>query len=328
MPLTLDALLVLDAIDRRGSFAAAAAELHRVPSAITYAVRRLEEDLGVSLFDRRGHRARLTAAGRALLEDGRTLLRGADEIERRVKRIATGWEALLRIAIDTVVPAAAVWPLVALFDRECRDGGIAHTRLLLSTEVLGGTWEALADGRADLVLGATGDPPSGGGCRLRPLAEIAYVFAVAPTHPLARHDAPIPASTILGHRIVVAADSSRRLPPRSVGLGDGQDTLTVADLPAKVAAQVAGLGCGFVPTYLAADHVRAGRLVVKAVDATPPPQRACIAWRAERPGKALQWWIDAVTRSGIGQQLAAGARAPRPSATAHRAARRRSQASG
>jgi DNA-binding transcriptional LysR family regulator len=165
--LALDALLVLDAIDRRGSFAAAAAELHRVPSAITYAVRRLEGDLGVPLFDRRGHRARLTAAGRALLEDGRTLLRGADEIERRVRRIATGWEAELRIAIDTVIPAAAVWPLVALFDRECRGNGDAPTRVVLSTEVLGGTWEALADGRADLVIGANGDPPGGAGYRLR-----------------------------------------------------------------------------------------------------------------------------------------------------------------
>jgi DNA-binding transcriptional LysR family regulator len=310
MPIALDALIVLDAIDRRGSFAAAAAELHRVPSAITYAVRRLEEDLGVPLFDRRGHRARLTVAGRALLDAGRILLRAADEIERRVKRIATGWEAELRIAVDTVVPPAALWALVAAFYRECRDEGAADTRLALATEVLGGTWETLADGRADLVLGATGDPPPGGGYRLRPLAELASVFAVAPDHPLAGHPEPIPVATILAHRVVVAADSSRRLPPRTVGLGDGQDTLTVADLPAKVAAQVAGLGCGFVPAYLAADHVRAGRLVVKEVDAAPPPQRTCIAWRTERPGKALQWWIEAVARSGIGQQLAAGAPTP------------------
>jgi DNA-binding transcriptional LysR family regulator len=328
MPLALDALLVLDAIDRRGSFAAAAAELHRVPSAITYTVRRLEDELGVALFDRRGHRARLTAAGRALLDGGRTLLRNADEVERRVRRIATGWEAELRIAIDTVVPAPAIWPLVAQFDRECHDAGDAPTRLVLATEVLGGTWEALADGRADLVLGVTGDPPPGGGYRQRPLAELAYVFAVAPGHPLAEHAEPIPVASIHAHRIVVAADSSRRLPPRSVGLAGGQDTLTVADLPAKVAAQVAGLGCGFVPAYLAAEHVRAGRLVVKEVDAAAPPQRASIAWRAERVGRALQWWIDAVTRSGIGQQLAAGAPAPRPSRGADGASRRRDSSLG
>jgi DNA-binding transcriptional LysR family regulator len=60
MRLTLDALQVLDAVDRKGSFAAAAGELHRVPSAITYSVQQLEEGLGVQVFDRRGHRAVLT----------------------------------------------------------------------------------------------------------------------------------------------------------------------------------------------------------------------------------------------------------------------------
>ena len=74
MTISLDALAVLDAIDRRGSFAAAALELDRVPSAITYTIRTLEDTLDVLLFDRRGHRAKLTPAGRTLLEDGRRLL--------------------------------------------------------------------------------------------------------------------------------------------------------------------------------------------------------------------------------------------------------------
>ena len=63
MSLTLESIEVLDAIARRGSFAQAALELGRVPSALTYTVRRLEEDLDVLLFDRRGHRAKLTPAG-------------------------------------------------------------------------------------------------------------------------------------------------------------------------------------------------------------------------------------------------------------------------
>lgn len=54
MRLTLDALQVLDAIERRGSFAAAAEALFRVPSAITYTVQKLEQDLTVPLFDRSG----------------------------------------------------------------------------------------------------------------------------------------------------------------------------------------------------------------------------------------------------------------------------------
>jgi DNA-binding transcriptional LysR family regulator len=65
--ITIDALKVLDAIDRKGSFAGAASELFRVPSAISYTVQKLEEDLSVSVFDRTGHKAVLTPAGRYLL---------------------------------------------------------------------------------------------------------------------------------------------------------------------------------------------------------------------------------------------------------------------
>ena len=77
MSLTLEAISVVDAIARRGSFAAAAAELGKVPSALTYTVRRIEEELDVLLFDRRGRRARLTPAGEELLAQGLLLLRAA-----------------------------------------------------------------------------------------------------------------------------------------------------------------------------------------------------------------------------------------------------------
>src|SRR5438045_1446046 len=142
MKLSLDAMLVLDAIERRGSFGAAAAELHRVPSAITYQVQKLETDLDVLLFDRAGHRAKLTPAGRELLDAGRLLLRAAGEIEHRVRRVATGWEAELRIAVDSVVPLNLVWPLVSEFYADCRGRGAGHTRIKLTREVLGGAWDA------------------------------------------------------------------------------------------------------------------------------------------------------------------------------------------
>ena len=297
MILTLEGLEVLEAIDRRGSFAAAAIELDRVPSAITYTVRRLEEALDVLLFDRAGRRARFTPAGRELLERGRELLADAAAVEQRVQRVATGWESELRVAIDSIVPLARVWPLVGRFYADCQERDHAHTRLRILQEVLGGAWDALAEGRVDLVLGAPGDPPPGGGYRTRLMAEVPMVFVVAPRHALAMAAEPLAEASILPHRAVVAADSSRRLPPRTVGLLTGQDTLTVADLPAKLAAQVAGLGCGAIPWYLAADEVAAGRLVVKALETARPPSRAQAAWRESRPGKALAWWIDAIART-------------------------------
>jgi DNA-binding transcriptional LysR family regulator len=297
MPLSLDALTVLDAIDRRGSFTAAADELHRVPSAITYQVQKLEQDLDVLLFDRRAYRARLTPAGRELLDAGRRLLEAAGSLEQRVRRIATGWETELVVAVDALVPWTRVWPLVSTFLSYCERHAAAHTRLRLTQEVFGGGWDALAEGRADLVLGAAGDAPPGGGYRTRVLAESVAQFVVAPDHPLARADEPLSEATIALHRAVVAADSSRRLPPRSIGVVAGQPTLVVPDLETKRAAHVLGLGCGFLPTHLAAVDVASGRLVVKRVESPPDPLRVHVAWREAKPGNALAWWIDAVSRA-------------------------------
>lgn len=72
MKISLEALQILDAIDRRGSFAAAAKVLFKVPSTISYTVSKLEDDLGVQLFERLGPKATPTQAGRELLREGGT----------------------------------------------------------------------------------------------------------------------------------------------------------------------------------------------------------------------------------------------------------------
>jgi DNA-binding transcriptional LysR family regulator len=285
MRLTLDALVVLDAIDRHGSFAAAAETLHRVPSAITYAVQKLEEDLDVLLFDRSGHRALLTEAGRELLREGRRLLAAADEIEARTRRVATGYEVELRIAVDDIVPFAPLAPVLAEFYEEH-----CGTRLRLLTEVYGGTWDALYSDRADLAIGVPADGPVGGfGVRL--IGEIRWQFVVSPRHPLASAPEPVPAQEILRHRAVSVADSSRTLAPRTAGLLSGQDVLTVPSLEAKIAAQVAGLGVGYLPRPIAQREVAAGRLVVKQVEDLRPNQQIFIAWRTANRGKALEWFL-------------------------------------
>src|ERR1700743_2568091 len=98
--LTPEALAMMDTIARTGSFAAAAREMGKVPSALTYSVRQLEDALDVLLFDRRSRQARLTAAGQELLTEGRRLLASAEAVANRVKRVATGWETQLTIAVD------------------------------------------------------------------------------------------------------------------------------------------------------------------------------------------------------------------------------------
>jgi DNA-binding transcriptional LysR family regulator len=294
--LTLDALQLIDAVARRGSFAAAAAELGRVPSAVTYAVRKLEGDLDVLLFDRRGYRARLTPAGEELLREGRHLLAAAEDLARRVQRVADGWERELRIALDAVIPFARLLPLVESFCTE------APTQLRLTHEVLGGTWDALIGGRADLAIGASQDGPEqgrvGAGYGAFELGELAFVFAVAPSHPLAALPAPLPLAELRRHRQVVVGDTSRRLAPRTVGLVGAPDVLTVPTMDAKLAAQVAGLGVGFLPEPLARAAIARGELVVKTTETVRNEGsgvvRLQVAWRADARGRALDWWLAAL----------------------------------
>lgn len=286
MRLTLDALAVLDAIARKGSFAAAAEELHRVPSAITYTVNKLEQDLKVDLFDRSGHRAKLTPAGEKLLQEGRHLLRAAQELELSVKRVATGWEAELTLAVDDLIPLARIYPLVADFY-----AGNVGTQLRITTEVFGGSWDALATGRADLVIGASGEGPPGGGYATRTLGDMEFVFVVPPGHPLASATTPLTSEDILQHRAIAAADSSRNLPPRTSYLLTGQDVLTVPCMRTKLEAHRLGLGVGFVPRSLIEDDLATGQLIMKEVACPATAPRLFIAWRGGNTGKAMAWFL-------------------------------------
>ena len=147
-PITPELLTLVDAIARHGSFAKAAREQGKVPSAVTYAIRKLEDGLDVLLFDRSGQRARLTPAGEALLREGRHVLQSLDDLACRVKRIATGWEVELRIAVSAVLPWRPLYDLIEEFQ------ALGSASAAFSTEVLSGNWDALTSGRADLVVGA------------------------------------------------------------------------------------------------------------------------------------------------------------------------------
>ena len=302
MKITFDLLQILDAIDRHGSFTAAASALHRVPSALSHAVGKLEDELGVTLFERVGRRAVLNEAGRTLLDDGRHLLRAASDLERRVQRIADGWEAELRIALDAIIPSERLFPLLQAFYAAGHS-----TQIRITGEVLGGTWDALATGRADLAIGAPGDIPARSGIASRPLGVSSdFVFAVAPTHPLAGWAGPIPSSELLRHRAVVIADTSQELDARTVGLIEGQDVLRVPDIRAKANAQIAGLGIGHLPRWLAAPEIAAGRLVDLPLAETRQELPINIAWRSRQVGRALAWFLDRLADEATRRQLTTG----------------------
>ena len=317
--LTPEALVMLDAIARTGSFAAAARELGKVPSALTYNVRQLEEALDVLLFDRSSRQARFTAAGSELLSEGRRLLAQAQAVAQRVKRIATGWETQLSIAVDGVLSQVTMFELCEAFYAGQSEAGCA-TRLRLRSEVLAGTWEALLSGQADLAIGVGLHAAAPAEVAIEPLGELEFVFAVAPHHPLAAHLEPLSDAELVQHRAVAVADSAQRFSPLTVNLLPGQDVLTVASTHAKIEAQLRCMGCGFIPEPMARPHIEAGLLVVRQVQRPQQAARLGYAWRCEtgpkgrrKPsGMALTWWLEQLKRPATRKALLERHAQPRP----------------
>ncbi len=296
--LSLEALQILDAIDRRGSFAKAATELHRVPSTVSYTVSKLEDDLSVQVFERNGPRVTLTAAGRELLKEGRFLVKAAQDLEHRVRRVASGWETELAIGMDSMFAPAALAPDMRAFYAIAE-----QTRLRIVQETLSGPWEALLDRRADLLIGVAGHGPAGGGYVARPIGTMEFVFAVAPSHPLAALPGPLGRGQLQEHRAVVVADSARNMVPRTVGLLFGQDSLTVPTMHAKYLLQVAGFGFGFLPEPCARPAIEAGLLVEKQVEEVRAPEPFYVAWRVGEEGAALRWWRERTQQAGLFARL-------------------------
>jgi len=287
LKITLESLEILDAIARHGSFGRAAEELDRVPSAITYAVRKLEDDLDTLIFDRSGYRAELTASGKVLLEQGRALLQQADQLQSQIAQTAKGWELELSIVLDAILPWGWLQPHVnAYFADAC------SAKLRINEEALAGSWEALLDGRADMVIGATSDPPSGVGISTQPLFNVPFLYCVSPAHPLAAASEPLSHEQLKAHRAIVLGDSARRMPLRTSGLLSGQDTLVVPSMQAKVDAQVAGLGSGYLASWFARPYLQDKTLVSKRVDDTKPVSGVVIAWKSGNRGRALTWWRE------------------------------------
>lgn len=299
--ITIDALRVLDAIDRKGSFAGAANELFRVPSAISYTVQKLEEDLNVSIFDRSGHRATLTPAGRYLLEEGRTLLQAAEALAHTTRQVAQGWETRLKIGFNSLMPVQALFSAISDF----RDLEVP-VEIQLLEEVFAGTWDALQSRRADLVVGADTVSKPAGQFTTHKMGKMPFVYAVAPEHPLTRVGGTLTEADIEPFPAAVAADSSRQLPPGSAGIFRRQQTLTVSNLDQKIAIQEAGLAVGWLPLPRIRKQLAEGRLVELEVEDERQDIELLLARHADDRGKALMWFWERLSNDTSLQQWITG----------------------
>ncbi|WP_311764681.1 LysR family transcriptional regulator [Escherichia coli] len=310
--LTLEALRVMDAIDRRGSFAAAADELGRVPSALSYTMQKLEEELDVVLFDRSGHRTKFTNVGRMLLERGRVLLEAADKLTTDAEALARGWETHLTIVTEALVPTPAFFPLIDKLAAK------ANTQLAIITEVLAGAWERLEQGRADIVIAPDMHFRSSSEINSRKLYTLMNVYVAAPDHPIHQEPEPLSEVTRVKYRGIAVADTARERPVLTVQLLDKQPRLTVSTIEDKRQALLAGLGVATMPYPMVEKDIAEGRLRVVSPESgsfknlraheTDPHlgcrilwskkilrKGGCVSSARNRPARSILLWPGVVT---------------------------------
>lgn len=286
-PITLDALEVLDTIDRKGSFAAAANELFRVPSAISYSIQKLEQDLGVVLFRKVGRKAVLTQAGKALLEQGREILEASERLAMVAKTIHSGYEPVFNIAIDSILEFDFIYPLINEFY-----GVFPDIEINLYEEVLGGALEAINNNRADLVIGVGSESLYPVGIKYRKIGEIEWVLAVAPGHELTKKQQPLSQKLIEQHRFVVVRDSSRNQAAQSRRIFGKHSVLSVPSVTEKISALCKGLGIGFLPRHRILAKLEQGELIALAVENINQKEEINMAWKTVNKGKVFCWFID------------------------------------
>jgi DNA-binding transcriptional LysR family regulator len=230
-------LAVVDA----GGYAQAAEVLHKSQSAVTYAVQRIEELLGVKAFEVVGRKAHLTPTGEVLYRRAKALLEEAGALEGAAGSLAAGWESELRLAVEIVFPT---WLLLQCFARFAEER--PQMRIELYESVLSGTEEALLQRKVDLAICSQIPPGFVGDSLMR----LRFIAAAHPEHPLHQLGRELTVQDLRKHRHLIIRDTgSQRRAGSSLGT---EQSWTVSHKATSIHAAVMGLGFA----WFAEDTVR------------------------------------------------------------------------
>ena len=295
---TLDQLRIFLAVVDEGSFNGAARKLNRAVSVISYGIANLEAQLGVALFEREGSKKpKLTEAGRAVLSNARGIANDVDGLRAKVRGLLEGLEPEVAIAVDVLVPFQRVAAILREFQM-----AFPTVALRLHAEALGAVAALVLDGTAQLGIGGpviADDPAfdrlSAGSVELIPVAT--------PDHPLAQMSKPA-AGAARTYTQLVLTDRSPLTSGRDFGVM-GSRTWRLADLGAKHALLLEGIGWGNMPRDMVQADIDHGKLV----ELDLPDYRAgnyalSALWRRDTPpGPATRWLLDRFVERGRGDPV-------------------------
>jgi DNA-binding transcriptional LysR family regulator len=270
--ITLHQLLCFDAVVSEGGFQAAAAKLRRTHPSVFTAVKNLESQLGLGLFDREGYRVSLTDAGRSFHQRTRRFLGELEGLRNHATQLAMGHESELSVVIGDLCPLPEILGLLRRFFEDC-----SGTRLHLHFEAISGPWERLFDGEADLIIHHIdkSDP------RLDfiELLTVRIVPVVAPRFLAFPISDAITPEQMRDYVQCVIRDTATHSPPRDYYLIEGARSWTVSDQLMKKEIILQGMGWGHMPTFLIEAELRDRRLLPIAGKYLPGAKGELVAAR-------------------------------------------------
>ncbi len=252
--MTLDQLKILEQIAETGSIGAAAKTLYRTQPTLSVAMKKLEEELNLSIFSRDQYRITLTPAGHSLYYKAKQVLKKAEEFEQLGQYLTTGCEAELHIAFFGELPIA---PLMSVLKRCEQD--YPQTKLHLSVENLLGGMERLLENEVDLAILPW--KQENHSLEYKPFVKIRLMPVVSPQFPPALLSPPVPQEVIKQYVQVVLKDSSRRPSKETYGVLEGGRQWRVNDLHTKKAIILSGMGWGNLPEHIIRAELDQGLLV-------------------------------------------------------------------
>jgi DNA-binding transcriptional LysR family regulator len=286
---TLDQMRTFLAAADEGSFSAAGRKLGRAQSVVSQTLANLEGQIGVRLFDRAARLPVLTEAGRALVIEARDVAGRMDAFKARAASLAGGLEPEVSIVVDVMFPMFVLTHAIGDFQAH-----FPETALRVNVEALGAVMQPVLDGRcAFAVMGALPDMPVT--LVREQLQSLRLIHVAASDHPLAAFKGPVPTEELARHVQLVLTDRSTLTQGREFGVFSPR-TWRLADLGAKHAFLLAGLGWGGMPSDRVEADLRSGALVeIKLSDA--PAAGFIMPWYAAHrpdapPGPAGRWLID------------------------------------
>ena len=248
--ISLEQWRALIAVFEAGSYARAAALLHKTQSSVTYGVQKIESQLNLKLFEIKGRKALVTGAGQVLYRRARTLVEEALALERGAGSMAEGWQPELRIAAEIIFPTWLLLEAMEAFSQERPE-----TRIELYETVLGGTDEAIVEGKVDLAI--CSHIPAGYAGDL--LMSVRAIAVAHPGHALHKLGRPLTHRDLRQYRHILIRDSGSKR-TRHVNWEGAEQRWTVSNKATFIRALTMGLGFAWFPEDAIREELRQGLL--------------------------------------------------------------------